>query len=172
MRRRRVVTGAVLAPVLCLLAASCGSTGLPASGTVTITWKPAPGQSTKSVPFTGTIGGDPVQGTAVSPASLVPHLATGSTVPKSLEIGHWTGRFEGTAFTVAVTLRDFRPSSLVAGSIVADGTYGSQRIHATGTPNVHSQNLVFRGTIGKHGIEATILPSVGGHARATFTLAN
>ena len=93
MRGRRFVTVALLAPVLSVLAASCGSTGLPTSGTATITWKPNPTLSTKAVAFAGTIGGDPVQGTAANPASLVPHLGRGSTLPKAVEIGHWTGTF-------------------------------------------------------------------------------
>jgi hypothetical protein len=181
LRRVRRAGGVCATAALLLALASCGSSGLPTSGTFTLAWT-SYSSLTKPLPFTGTVAGLPVTGSAENPASFVkPLLPYGTShLPKVLQVARWTGRLESTPFALSVSVTGLGSQStgfnLSQISYRATGTYGSDRVNATLTPPTTngSSTVHFVGTIGRRRVAGTVtIPQARenkGTATGTFTL--
>ena len=172
------VAGSVLAVVACGAgASSCASGGLPTGGAFTLSWRSTVTPRTAPIPFSGTIAGIAVRGSAANPVSLIEPFVNGGTLPPSLTIARWSGSFGSTSFMVSVS----EEGGPVAGSLsqfsyVVTGTYGTQPVRATVDVGASSSStLRLAGTIGAHHVRGTItIPNAHGTRRGsatgTFTL--
>ena len=185
-RVSRGVGGVIGAALLSLAVAGCSSSRLPTSGTFSLSWtaatpttsSPAAIVLLKPIPYSGTIAGIPVRGSAVNPAKLVaPLLSHGlRQIPKSFVVARWSGTFNSTSFRVAVSLQGLNVTAPEQVTYAATGTYGAQPIRATvavgsgtGTSTVH-----FAGAIGTRHLHGTLtIPNAAGRtgtAHGSFTL--
>ena len=186
-RARRAVAGGLAAATLALALASCGSSGLPTSGTFTLSWKTTgtislSDAALKPIPYSGSVAGIPVRGSAVNPARLATQQGEGaglSSLPKDLHLAQWTGSFDSKSFTLSVyahglgsSVASIDPSDI---TVTATGSYGSDPIRATvDMPGANSPTVHFSGTIGTRHVAGNLtIPQARGKtgtARGTFTL--
>jgi hypothetical protein len=167
------------------------------AGTATVSWtpthsttyaKPAP------QPFTGTIDGLQLSGTASAPTDAkVEKPGSGVTTGKlfdkplkSIPIQDWNGTLGGTPFSVDVTMSDTasfagslanKTTTLTLGqiSLNATGTFGSQDVTLSGTVTGTGRDTIsFHGTIGNLSVRGTVqMPSAAttkATAGASFTV--
>ena len=145
--------------------AAAGALAFPTgTGTAKITWHSVSGQKQ---PYTGTIAGIPVSGTAVAASN------GGTTSP--LTLARWTGSFENKSFnlTVSISWRGplANPSKV---TVHVAGTYGTLSVHGTARPVRNSDSVTFNVTIGPHHAVGTITSPMhhgsNGSAKATFAV--
>jgi hypothetical protein len=180
-----VVAGAAAAAIA--LAVSKSSNGIgEGSGTGTITWVPTPAESATVLPqpFTGTIGGLPLKGTAtVSPDAEIfgSPSSPSTTIPKEIPFFIWKGSLGDTPFHLVVSIAGLSFSSLTkspAGSLAfrITGTHGSETVTGdvpvpgSAVPNSTSAPIAFHGTVGAKKVTGLVHGPTGGSTLQTATV--
>ena len=163
----------VIAGLFFLAEAGCGTSSFPTgTGTATITWRPvASGNDLQRPPqpFAGTIAGIPVTGKALAPVVPAGGLAS---LPPRLTLAHWTGRFQGHAFSLTVSASTSVLAQPLTATFDADGRLGSQNVHVVVGPvsQTNPNAIQFQGTVGSHHVTGTVaLPTDHGQATRTAT---
>jgi hypothetical protein len=149
------------------------------SGTVTITWTPAPnnGDTTGNQPqsFSGNIGGHSVSGVATFTLPSTSNPLKGSTpFLQNVQYFHYKGTFAGKPFALGVGI------STKQVAFVITGTYDGQTVKAVvglpASPNLRSPPIPFHGTIGKWKVTGIIHSPTGTSqmqtATATYTVSS
>jgi hypothetical protein len=176
-RSRRVLIGAgiaalaVIAVIATLVILQNNGIGTlkPGSGSATITWNQTGGGVTPPPqPFSGTIEGLTLTGTAIPAKKPIPQVnpTTHTFVfPSHIPMATWSGTLGGTAFHLEVSMSFGPPPGTAVNphnyafkgySITANGTYGSQPVNAVVTINRNSLVEAFTGTIGNLKVSGTI----------------
>jgi len=151
---------------LSALAAACSQpAGFPqGSGTASVTWHRLAGAPGVEQPYSGTIAGQPVRGTAVIPQP---------TSFTNLILGKWTGTFEDKSFTLTVSASlTSGLGSLSSGSsptLTISGAYGTWKVKGTATEVGSSNVASFTGTVGPHHVSGTITSVSEGQGTASAT---
>jgi hypothetical protein len=162
-----VVVVAVVVVVVAVILKTAGLTTGP--GTATITWRlSAGGVHSPPTAFSGRADGLTLTGTAegASPSDISSSSGTTGTFPKlaGLHLGRWTGTLGGTAFALDVTesvgtgkeppvhnkfIGGFRITYFVT------GTFGSQAVKMSATPDLQTSSIAFSGTVGNFTVKGT-----------------
>jgi hypothetical protein len=158
-------------------------------GTATITWAlPGGGVHPPPQAFSGRADGLTLTGTAQGAGPSDVSSSSGPTVtfPKlaGLHLARWTGTLGGTAFDLAVTEsvgtgKEPPVHNKVVGGFtityLITGTFGSQVVKVSATPDLQNSSFAFSGTVGNFTVTGTITkPQENGKTgtlRASYTVA-
>jgi hypothetical protein len=185
---------AVMAAAVGALVAGCSSSSTgavnplaPGRGSATVTWKSDTGTGNPSQPFTGTIDGITLSGTALSTITS-PSLGSGAAndlvLPARIHAFQWKGTFDGKKFNLGVYLVQSKSGASASPSLLGltfeiQGSYGADPVKfAIHPPTSLSANnstpVAFSGTIGALKVVGAVkLPSGSGtrhRGTATFTV--
>jgi hypothetical protein len=180
-----VVAGAAAAAIA--LAVSKSSNGIgEGSGTGTITWVPTPAESATVLPqpFTGTIGGLPLKGTAtISPDAGIfgSPSSPSTTIPKEIPFFIWKGSLGDTPFHLVLSITGLSFSILAKPSggspaFRISGTYGSENVNGdvpvpgSAVPNNTPAPIAFQGAIGAKKVTGLVHGPTGGSTLQTATV--
>jgi hypothetical protein len=146
---------------LTLLTAACaGQAGfLGGSGTVNVRWNRLGGAPGTEQPFTGTISGQPLHGSAVIPQPISVFI-----------LGEWTGTFENKTFALRVSVSlPHGLKSLASLTLAITGTYGTWKVKATAKEVGNSNEVSFAGTVGPYHVSGVVAPVIERHSTASVT---